>query len=733
MNQLLQQAMALHQAGRLDDAERLYAQALALAPGTYSALHLMGILRLQQGRLPEALALMEQALTLQPGAPDTLANVGLVLSAMGRHQDALQALDQVVKARPQDSQAFSNRGGIKSKLKQMEEALADFDRAIALDRKNADALNNRGLILHALGRYDDALAAFDVLLTLAPDYAEGLNNRGLALHDMGRPQDALIDFDRLVKLQPGRPGGWINRAAALWRLDRLDEALENYTKALQIDPNLTEALESRSNLLWTGKRALDPAIADLERALATTPDLPFVRGDLLHLKMHAGDWQGFDQAKAELDKAVRAGAQAARPFVYQGLSDSAEDMLICAATYAGRFFPPKPPIVPNRGARAARRPGLIRVGYVSGEFRAQATMYLMAGLFESHDRSRFEVLAFDNGGDDGSPMRQRVVAGVDKFIPIASLSERDAAQAVAAEAVDILVNVNGYFGGMRMNLFAQRPAPIQVNYLGFPGTLGADYMDYILADATLIPDNEHRFYREKVVTLPDCYQINDSKRAPLDTTSRAEHGLPELPSGSVGNAFVFCHFNYGYKITPDLFACWMRLLHQVPDSLVWLLAGDPLFQKNLTAEARKAGIDPARLVFALPLPLRPHIARLALGDLFLDSLFSNGHTTASDALWAGLPLVTRYGGAFQGRVAASLLRAIGLPELVTGNLQEYEALALKLARDPALLKSYRRRLAENRGRAPLFDTARTTRHIEAAYEKMQGLRLNGEAPQSFAV
>ena len=722
MNQLLQQAMALHQAGRLDEAGPLYVRVLDTAPGDYPALHLLGMLRLQQGRLPEALGLMEQALKVQPGAPDTLANIGLVLSAMGRHDEALAALDRVVAARPSDSKAFSNRGGIKSKLKRMDEALADFDRAITLDINNADALNNRGLVLHALRRYDQALAAFDGLLALAPDYGEGLNNRGLALLAMGRAGEALRDFDRLVALQPGRAGGWVNRAAALRQLDRVDEALENYAKALQIDPNLTEALESRSNLLWTAKRALAPAIADLERALAVAPDLPFARGDLLHLKMHSGDWHGFDEAKAELDKAVRSGAEAARPFVYQGLSDSAADMLACATTYAGRFFPASLPVA--GGTR--RKPGPIRVGYVCGEFRAQATMYLMAGLFESHDRSRFEILAFDNGDDDGSAMRKRVVAGFDKFISIAALSDRDAAAAVAAQDIDILVNLNGYFGGMRMNLFAARPAPLQVNYLGFPGTLGVDYMDYILADTTVIPDSEHGLYREKVVTLPDCYQINDSKRAPPEKTSRAEHGLPN-------DAFVFCHFNYGYKITPELFACWMRLLHQVPDSLLWLLAGDPLFQKNLTAEAAKAGIAPTRLILAPPLSLDPHMARLALGDLFLDSLFSNAHTTASDALWAGLPLITRTGGAFQGRVAASLLKTIGLPELVTRNLEEYESLALKLARDRTLLKVYRRRLADNRLRAPLFDTARTTRQIEAAYEKMQGLRLTGEAPRSFAV
>ena len=517
------------------------------------------------------------------------------------------------------------------------------------------------------------------------------------------------------------PGSWANRAIALSRLDRMDEALESYAqKALSLDPGLLAALESRANLLWTRSQALGPAMADLEQALKISPGRPFVFGDLMHLKMHAGDWRGFAAAMAQMNEGVRAGKPVVKPFIYQGLSESPADMLACAETYVEVYFQALPPV-----ARAPRRkPGRIRIGYVSGEFRAQATMHLMAGLFENHDRSRFEVFAFDNGRDDGSPMRKRVVAGFDKFIPVALLSDGDAAAAVAAEDVDILVNLNGYFGEMRMNLFAHRAAPIQVNYLGFPGSLGADYMDYIIADATLIPESEHRFYREKVVTLPDSYQVNDSKRAPLESSTRAAHGLPQ-------DAFVFSHFNSGYKITPDLFACWMRILRQTENSLLWLLGSERLFLNNLSAEAAKQGIDPARLIFAPSLPLNEHLSRLALGDLFLDSWISNAHTTASDALWAGLPLLTRLGGAFQGRVAASLLRAVGLPELVTENAEGYEGLALRLAREPDLLKSYRARLAQPG--APLFDTARTTRHIEAAYETMQAMRLNGEAPKSFAV
>ena len=719
--ELLQQAMKLHQAGRFGDAEPFYAQTLELVPGNYPALHLLGLMRLQQGRFSEALTFVEQALKAEPGQPETMANYAIILSGLGRHDEALSAMDIVVQARPADSRALSNRGGIKSKLKRTEDALADFDRALALDSKNADAHNNRGLMLHQLRRYGEALTAFDALMAVAPDNVEGRNNRGLALRELGRHKEALAEFEQVISVQPNHAGVWANRAIALWRLDRVDEALESYAKALKLDPNLLPALESRANLLWTRNQALGPAIVDLEQALKVSPDRAFVFGDLMHLKMHAGDWRNFSASKTRLDEGVRAGKPIVKPFIYQGLSESPADMLTCAQTYVEAYFRALPPV--KRSSK--RRPGRIRIGYVSGEFRAQATMYLMAGLFESHDRDRFEVFAFDNGRDDGSPMRARVVAGFDKFVPVALLSDRDAADAVAEQDIDILVNLNGYFGEMRMNLFAHRPAPIQVNYLGFPGTLGADYMDYILADATLIPAHEHPFYREKVVTLPNSYQINDSKRAPVELTTRAAHGLPQ-------DAFVFCHFNAGYKITPDLFSCWMRILQKTKNSLLWLLGNEKLFVDNLSAEAAKHGIDPARLVFAPSLPLNPHLARLALGDLFLDTLVSNAHTTASDALWAGLPLLTRLGHTFQGRVAASLLGAVGLPELVAESLEEYETLALGLARDPGRLRGYRARLAQNRSSAPLFDTARTTRHIEAAFETMQAIRLSGEAPRSFA-
>ena len=432
------------------------------------------------------------------------------------------------------------------------------------------------------------------MLARAPDYAEGRNNRGLTLRELGRAEEALAEFDRVIAANPAScRRAWVNRASVLWRLERLDEALESYARALALDPDLPAALESRANLFWTRQ----PGAGARHRRSGTGAEGgagPALCGGQPAATENAcrrlAEFQ--PKTRRRLDEAVRAGKAAAQPFVYLALSESPADLLACARNYAAREFPALAP----RMKQAARRPGPIRIGYVCGEFRAQATMYLAAGLFEHHDRSRFQVFGFDNGRDDGSVMRARVTSAFDKFMSIAALSDRDAAARIAAEEVDILVNLNGYFGRMRMGVFARSPAPIQVNYLGFPGSLGADYIDYILADGVVIPDGERRFYAEKLVSLPDSYQINDDKRWAVGTTTRAEHGLPE-------NSFVFCHFNYGYKIWPDQFALWLRLLKQVQGSVLWLLAGDALFAQNLKAEAGRQGIDPQRLIFAPPLEL----------------------------------------------------------------------------------------------------------------------------------
>jgi protein O-GlcNAc transferase len=717
------EALALHRAGRLAEAEQLYLKSLAADTDFYPALHQMGLIRLRQGRAAEALGYIERALTLRPGTPETLSNYGIALSGVGRYTEALAALETVVRLNPDDSRALSDRGALLSKLDRNEEALADFERAVALDPTNVDACNNRGLALVALDRPEEALKSYERVLQLRPDYLEARNCRGLALKAMGRTADALEEFDRVLRERPDHVGALVNRASVLRALGEVDQALKSYDRALLIQPNMTEALASRANCLWTRKGDVAGALIDLERLVAISPGYPYARGDLLHLRMLVGDWRDLPRQRAALDEGVRAGRRVVQPYVYQGLSSSPADLLAAARIYAQDRYPPLPAV---RGQRRRRREGRIRLGYLCGEFRAQATMYLAAGLFEHHDRARFEVFGFDSSREDGSATRRRVIDAFDRFVPIQALSDREAAQLVADQEIDILVNLNGYFGALRMGVFARRPALLQVNYLGFPGSLGADYIDYILADADVIPAGEERFYSEKVVRLPGCYQINDGSRSRPAPDTRAAHGLKD-------GDFVFCHFNSSYKITPEMFALWLRLLGSVPSSVLWLLESNALLAANLRSEAVRAGLDPARLVFAAPMEHSAHLSRLALGDVFLDSLPCNAHTTASDALWAGLPLITCRGEAFAGRVAASLLRAAGLPELITHDLEEYESLALRLASDRALLRSCRNRLTGDPVRPALFDTARTTRQIEAGYEKMMARWAKGAAPQCFDV
>ncbi len=364
---------------------------------------------------------------------------------------------------------------------------------------------------------------------------------------------------------------------------------------------------------------------------------------------------------------------------------------------------------------------------MSGDLHAHATAFLTAELFERHDRARFDVHAYSFGPDDGSPMRQRLIAGFDTFVDVRGLSDRQAAELIREDELDILVDLKGYTEGARPRILAYRPAPIQVNWLGFPGSMGTGNIDYVVADRTVAPPSLQAHCVERIVWLPDCFQPNDTRRERPDTApSRAQCGLPET-------GFVFCCFNNSYKITPSIFAIWARLLEQLPGSVLWLLDTNPLVRANLRRAAARRGIAPARLVFAPKLPLADHLARLAAADLVLDTVPVNALTTASDALWVGVPIVTLMGDTVAGRGCASLLQAIGLPDLVTETPAAYEALALRLATEPAALRALRDRLRRNRGTMPLFDTPRFARGLEAAYRRMVELWLAGDPPQPFAV
>jgi protein O-GlcNAc transferase len=662
----------------------------------------------------------------QPAAPDALASKlrqALKFQQERNLVDAERVYREILAARPAHFDALHMLGVLHYQRGQHRAAVDLIGRAIETNPAVAAAHLNLGPPLQKLRRFEEALASYDRALALSPDYVNALLNRGNVLQDLHRTADALASYERALALAPDHPEALYNRGNALLDLERLDDALACYDRALELRPGLPQALYNRGIALQERKRP-DESARSFAQVLARVPDYPWAKGRLQHARLHCCDWADFESGLRSIDADVRAGRPAIEPFVYQAISASPGDLRACAEIIVRERFPQAPAPLWD-GERHAN--AKIRIGYLAGEFRQQATSVLMAELFERHDRGRFELFAFDSGWDDGSALRRRVVAAFDEIVDIAGTGDRDAAGMVRQRNIDILVNLNGYCGRARQGLFSHRPSPVQVNYLGFPGTLGAAYIDYIVADAHVIPPEHDAFYVEKVVRLPDSYQANDSRRH-IDprTPSRAEAGLPDT-------GFVFCCFNNNYKIAPGVFSRWMRLLRAVPGSVLWLLEDNPVAARNLRREAQQRGVAPERLAFAPRLELPLHLARHRLADLFLDTLPYNAHTTASDALWTGLPVLTCLGTAFAGRVAYSLLDAVGLPELVTRSGDEYEALALELATTPARLAALREKLARHREAFPLFDTERFRRHIESAYVTMWERAQRGEAPAAFSV
>jgi len=715
--------VALAALGRYEAAIASFDSAIACNPDNAGVHFNRSVALADLGRLDDAIAGYDRVIALKPDFAAAHYNKGVALATGKALEPAIASYDRAIALRPDYAIAHYNRGIALAELGRQEAAIASFDAAIAIAPDHAPSHFNRGNALHRLGRFDLAVASFDRAIAIKPDYAEAHHNRGNSMQAMNRFEAAVASCDRAIAARPDYAGAYVSRGCALHELNLLDAAVASFDRALAIEPDHAEAHYNRGRTQLKAKNYPE-AIRSYEALLGIDPEFPFAEGILLHAKMMCCEWDDLDERRASIKAALRAGRKCADPFGYQGVSESEADLLKCAGIYAASEFPPPtalPPCVP--AARGER----ITVGYLCGEFREQATAVLMCGVFESHDRERVRLIGFDNGWDDGSRYRKRINDSFDEMVEIRHLGDLDAAQLVRRMNVDILVNLNGYFGEPRLGVFAHRPSPVQVNYLGFPGTIGVDYIDYLIADRIVIPEASRSHYAEKIVYLPDSYQANDRQRQISDRAmSRAEFGLPE-------GAFVYCCFNNTYKITPGTFDSWMRILGQAQGSVLWMLDENAAATASLVREAARRGIDRERLVFSRRLPLPEHLARHRLADLFLDTLPYNAHTTASDALWAGLPVLTQTGTTFPGRVGTSLLKAIGLPDLVTTNGPEYEALAVELAVNRQKLRALRQRLARNRLSEPLFDTQRFTCKLETAYTVMVDRYRSGLAPEHFSV
>ena len=679
---------ALRAAGDLVGAAQRYRRAVSLDPAYGPALYNLAVLLQDERRFAEAAELFRRCIALDPRDRDALFRLGLSLAALGSHADALEAYRSALSVDPGNPLLWLEAGRVHRALGRRSEARDCLRRAVEHAPRHAETHNLLGRVCEEGGDLDEAVRHYAQASILQPGDAAYLNNLGCALALAGSLEAAAAKLREAVALDPGNGDGYRNLAEVCSALGRREEALAAYQAAYALQPE-------------------DAAVA----------------AGLLSALQFVCDWSRLDELCAVRRRAVRdPGAAHIDPFGLLSIPVTRSEQLQGARAYAARLSGALAVEREGLGFRIARTPRKkLRIGYLSADFHAHATAHLTAELFELHDRARFEIHAYSHGPDDGSPMRKRLVDAFARFTDIARLSHAEAARAIFRDGIDILVDLKGYTAHARTQIVALRPAPIQVNYLGYPGSMGADFIDYIIGDRVVTPAEHAADYSEKIVRVSGCYQVNDRKRVVGAVPPRERLGLP-------AGAMVFFCFNQSYKILPEAFESWMRLLSGAPESVLWLLDWNASATANLRREAAARGVDPARLVFAPLLPQAGHLARIGAADLLLDTLPYNAHTVASDALWCGVPVLTLPGETFASRVAASQLTAARMPELIARSRAEYEAIALRLAANGAERAALRERLAQAKHACALFDAPAFTRDLEAAYERMWERHAAGRPP-----
>jgi predicted O-linked N-acetylglucosamine transferase (SPINDLY family) len=708
---------------RYEEAKQSYDKAISIRPNYADAFYNRGIVLQRLRCLDESLTSFESALAINPSFAEASNNRGLVLKELGRLEQALVSYDHAIATRPNYAEALNNRGVLLKELRRIDEALACYSAAISINPSFAEAYNNYGNALKEQRRFDEALGSYQAAIKINPESADTFYNQAGVLRELQRLDESLASYDSAISIKPDYAEAFNNRGGVLRESGRLDEILDGYDKAIEINPGYAEAYYNRGVALQDLMR-LEEALASYHKAWTLNPDYEFLFGLKFHTQMKLCDWEGFSEQLVELEAGVLEGKRVTSPFPVLGLLDRPDLQQRVSEIYVGSQFPERPVTRPSRGGVEDRK---IRVGYFSADFHNHATSFLIAELFEAHDSNLFETYGFSFGPEIDDEMRRRVSAGFNQFFQVGGKSDFEIVEIARGLGIDIAVDLKGFTQGSRMGIFAGRCAPVQVSYLGYPGTIGAPYIDYIVADRTLIPEESQSYYTEKIVYLPNCYQVNDSRREISDRVfTRQEFGLPE-------DGFVFCCFNNNYKIVPAIFDCWMRILDSVDGSVLWLLEDNPAAAKNLRREAASRQVDSSRLVFAKRMSPADHLARHRLADLFIDTVPCNAHTTMSDALWAGLPALTLLGKSFAGRVAASLLNAVDLPELIAESPAQYECKAIELARNPELLASTRLHLEASLRTSPLFNGRVFALHLEAAYKVIFDRYRSGQDPDHVYV
>ena len=670
----LQQAIQYFQIGKFEEAEIILKRVVQVDSKCLPALHILGLIKGSQGNHIEAVNFLKKAVRLEANDPSLQYNLAKALAEVDLDAESLPHHKKAVDLAPNNPEAYLNYGKSLSKLNRHQEALAVYDRATVIQPQNPGILLNRGIALQHLGKHHEALKLMEEALSLQPNLLEAWLNQGVILKQMGRHDEAIHAYDKALQLNPQFADAWFNRANAFNDLKRLDEASRSYEKALELNPNI-----------------------------------PYLLGKSMHLQMRSGEWEAVNTKKPFLWESIALGQKVIIPFDLLCLTDSPELLLKATQIWSQDQYSRIPTYVASKPIKKEK----IRIGYFSADFGIHPVSYLSAEFFELHDRNRFETYAFSFGNQPNNYMIERMHGAFDHFMDVRNQSDQELAQLARELGIEIAVDLGGHTTNARTSVFAYRAAPIQVNYLGYAGTMGTAFHDYIIADKTVLPESDQPFYTEKVVYLPNSYMMDDSKRIPSSKEfTRQELGLPD-------HAFVFCCFNNDFKFNEQVIHSWSTILLNAPNSVLWISENNPLFKSNLHIHLQKLGIDPTRVIFAQRLEHMPdHLARLKLADLFLDTYPYNAHASAVDALKVGVPVLTLLGQSFAARVAASLLKAIDLPELIAHSQAEYESLAIELATHPEKMEELRKRLSQNSQTRPLFDTATYTRHVENAFKQM---------------
>ena len=735
--------------GQSDNAIMSFKKAIQIKPDYFEAHYNLGQTFQDLDNIEASVSSYEEALVIKPNFAELHNNLGVIYQGIGEIDSARQHLEDAVRIMPEFVEAFNNLGNIYKELNLHERAINCYKNAVAINPDLADGYFNLGSVLQEQKQFDLAINSFEMAISIDPNFSAAYFNIGNILQDLGQLDEAVQSYQKTLKIKQDNTEAYYELGLTFMQLGKLDASIDSYKKALLINPNygdvhnslgnvfnqvgqLEEALLSYENALSISPEypevyfnlgnlmldlnQLDKAVANYEYALKLKPGIDCNFGNLFHTKMHLCSWDDFSNNLEELLKKINHNEKTISPFALSALIDDAKIQLKNAVVFAKEKLPKNNILSKIKNYSNHKK---IRIGYFSADFREHPVSYLTAELYELHDRGQFEIYAFSFGPDTQDVMNLRIKKGVDNFYDVHTMSYKDIVLLSRSLEVDIAIDLGGFSANNRLEIFAMNVAPVQINYLAYPGSLGADFIDYIVADKILIPKDQKCNYSENIIYLPNCYMPQDSSRQISDKPiTRWDCNLPE-------DSFVFCCFNNTFKITPKEFDIWMRLLSKIDGSVLWLIETNNLSEVNLKVEAKKRGIEPDRLIFAKKIAVEEHLSRQKLADLFLDTFNFNAHTTASDALWVGLPVLTKIGKGFAARVASSLLTSLEVPELITTSEKEYETLAIDLAMNPEKLSLIKKKLVDKRITAPLFDTIAYTKNLENAYIKAYKLYSNG--------